>query len=186
MLIGRSMALAWMERVARSETAAGPYDAWLLPRREMAWRHSSRSIRAPLAKLGGQPFWLDDPFWPLSSGYGSPMTFVGQVPLPGPDLGLSYLFITQDDDATAEVYEAEGGENALLVQPGGRIPSFLAGTSDRTGPTLWRRGADWEDHIPVELHVDLHAPAADTDLAFEREYGHQQATRREFFLPPTT
>jgi hypothetical protein len=93
------------ERQVRVAAAAGPTDAWLMPRLGMSFRPAFASIRDPVVKLGGQPVWLDEPFWPVSQSFGTPMTFVGQFPIPGPKLRLTYLFVTQDDLATAETYD---------------------------------------------------------------------------------
>ncbi|GIF63946.1 hypothetical protein Ais01nite_19810 [Asanoa ishikariensis] len=119
---------------------------------DLSWRPTSHPIDQPVPKLGGQPVWLDEPFWPVSGQFGIPMTFVGQFPLPGAGLRMTYLFVTQDDLCLATTFEPEGGESALLVQPGGRVPWFVKGVAERTGPTLWRRGDQWTDRIPVELH----------------------------------
>jgi hypothetical protein len=97
--------------------------------------------------------WLEAATWPLSRGFGTPMMFVGQFPVPGDPALLAYLFVT--DDSTAETFSPEAGENALLVQPGGRIPQFVTVNDAATGPPLWRRGATWGDQVPVELAVDL-------------------------------
>ena len=106
------------------------------------------------------------------------MTFVGQIPLPGPAPRMSYLFITQDDEGLASTYEPEAGENALLVQPGGRVPSFVTGLPQRTGPTLWRRGATWTEQIPVELHLDAQPFTAALLPPYHREIADQDAARR--------
>ncbi|SNT49903.1 hypothetical protein SAMN05421812_107260 [Asanoa hainanensis] len=147
--------MSWLAGSRTSSSAAGPLDKWLKPRRSLSWRPSANPIDRPVPKLGGQPVWLDEPFWPVSAQFGIPMTFVGQFPLPGPEPRMSYLFLTQDELYLAATFMAEGGENALLVQPGGRIPSFVEGVAERTGPTLWRRGDQWEDRVPVELELDL-------------------------------
>jgi hypothetical protein len=121
----------------------------------MSFRSAGAPIREAVAKLGGQPVWLDEPFWPTSQGFGTPMTFVGQFPIPGPALRMTYLFVTEDEWSTAEIYDPVGGENALIVQPGGRIPEFLRGDATADGPSLWRHGATWAEKVPVEFHVDL-------------------------------
>jgi hypothetical protein len=157
-------------------------EPWLAQRLKMSFRPSVAPIGGPVAKLGGDPIWLDEPFWPISSSLGTPMTFVGQFPLPGPLPRMGYLFITQDDDCTALTFEPDAGENALIVQPDGRRPSFLTGTPAATGPTLWRRGAQWTNRIPVELHIDLN-PATDAAKSdFQRQVAHQDAERHGVIL----
>lgn len=94
---------------------------------------------------------------------------------------MSYLFVAQDDD-TALTFDPEAGENALLVQPGGRVPSFLTGLPAGTGPTLWRRGAEWTQRVPVELYVDAHPASEATESAVNREAAMQAAERDGLFL----
>ena len=166
--------MGWWGRSEQLTSATGPFGRWLTPRLEMSWRPSSASIDRPSAKLGGQPFWLDAPFWPVSRCSGEPMTFIGQFPLPGSGVRMAYLFLS-DEDGT---FDLEGGENALLVQPGGRVPLFVSGETRHTGPALWRRSADWNERVPVELHIDLHVPSEATVAAFEREVCYQDAARR--------
>ena len=138
------------------QDCAGPYDAWLLPRLQMQFPTTDGPVRAARPKLGGQPVWLDRPTWPLSRSSGEPMVFVGQFPVPeGRSTRLAYLFLTDDVGCTAPTCEPEAGENALLVQPDGRVPSFVRTCGAVTGPSLWRRGVTWDDHVDVELAVEL-------------------------------
>jgi hypothetical protein len=131
----------------------------------MSWQFSAAPIDGPVAKLGGQPFWIEQPFWPVSRSSGEPMTFIGQFPLPGSAVAMAYLFLS-DEDGT---FDLEGGENALLIQPGGRVPAFVNGEIRRTGPTLWRRGTDWFERQPVEFRLDLNTPDEAAVAAFERQ-----------------
>ncbi|MCN9240062.1 hypothetical protein NGF19_04530 [Streptomyces sp. RY43-2] len=95
-------------------------------------------VREAVTKLGGQPVWLEEPQWPLSRRTGEPLQFLGQFTLDGGALG--YLFMA-DGDAEG-TFEPEGGENALLIQPGGRTPDFVSVRAQAEGPTV---GAD---HLP--------------------------------------
>jgi hypothetical protein len=155
-----------------------------MPRLRMSFRPAPAPIRQPVAKLGGQPVWLDDPFWPISQASGRPMTFVGQFPIPGPELRMTYLFVTQDDRAVAETYAPDAGENALIVQPGGRIPRFLVGCATGDGPSLCRRGTTWAEMVPVELHVDLSALGGADGRALDEEIAWQEAERNGIFRDP--
>lgn len=92
-------------------------------------------VLEPVTKLGGQPVWLGEPQWPLSTELGTPMMFLGQFRLPGEKVRMAYLFMSDDEDYVDGTYEAEGGENALIVQPG-RVPSFITVTDDAEGPTM--------------------------------------------------
>lgn len=166
--------------VALQPHCGGPADAWLLPRLQMRLRPVSTSIHAPVAKLGGQPAWLDTPTWPLSRTADAPMKFVGQFPVPGDPPRLAYLFITDDGDIGEpfpDTYRPAAGENALLVQPGGRIPPWVTVTDAATGPSLWRRGATWDDRVPVELAVDLAPLDPAVEAVLDAEIAVQEAER---------
>lgn len=95
-------------------------------------------VLEPVSKLGGQPVWLGEPQWPLSGELSAPMRFLGQIALPGDVLSMAYLFMTDDEEDVDDTWDAEAGENALLIQPGGRVPSFLETVAAATGPTLDR------------------------------------------------
>jgi len=64
---------------------------------------SDTPITEPVTKFGGQPVWLTAPQWPLSRRW--------------PDAAgkMAYLFMTDDEDC--DTWQAEGGENALIIQP---------------------------------------------------------------------
>jgi hypothetical protein len=143
----------------------------------MSFRPAVAPVRDAVGKLGGQPVWLDRPTWPLSAASGVPMKFVGQVPIPGPVFRMAYLFITDDAIGNELTFEAESGENALLVQPGGRIPGFVTVTGSPTGPSLWRRGTTWDEQVPVELLVDVGPLHPVQERELEEEIGRQEAER---------
>ena len=100
-------------------------------------------ITDPVTKFGGQPTWLEAPQWPLSRELERPMRFIGQVALtdelmPGHAGQMAYLFMTDDDeDYVDDTWEPDGGENALILQPGGtpHVPCV----AQATGPTLITR-----------------------------------------------
>jgi hypothetical protein len=101
-------------------------------------------VRAPVTKLGGQPVWLQAPQWPLSASVGEPMTFIGQFRLDEPDqVRVAYLFMTEGYDVDT-TWDSEGGENAVIVQPGGEIPSFVTVRELPAGPSWPER-----DHLPT-------------------------------------
>ncbi|MEU9114295.1 hypothetical protein AB0D04_21540 [Streptomyces sp. NPDC048483] len=97
-------------------------------------------VHKPLTKIGGQPVWQEEPQWPLSRETGEPMQFLGQFALD--DGRLGYLFMSGGDDWVDGTWEPEGGENALVIQPGGRIPDFLTVRAQAEGPTAG------PDHLP--------------------------------------
>ena len=51
---------------------------------------------------------------------------------------MAYIFMTGEDPeeiVSADTWLAEGGENAVIIQPG-KIPSFINVTPSETGPSL--------------------------------------------------
>jgi hypothetical protein len=94
---------------------------------------------------------------------------------------MTYLFVTEDNWAVAETYAPDAGENALLVQPGGRIPRFLVGTATSTGPSLWRHGTTWAERVPVEFHVDLSVVSGADEQVLDAEIAGQEAERVRIF-----
>lgn len=99
----------------------------------------------PSTRFGGQPDWLEEPLWPMSRSLGTPMEFVAQIALHPDNLAwlsepkVAYLFVTNDeeDPGGIEIWEPFGGENAVIVQPGGIDPSWIDefGVSP-VGPTV--------------------------------------------------
>ncbi|MGW0608305.1 hypothetical protein [Streptomyces sp. NPDC002640] len=139
--------------------AVGPYDAAFLPRLEMIFREPEGPVAQPVTKFGGQPVWLEEPAWPVEPRTGEPLTFVAQFRVPGEEVRLAYLFL----DAEEGGFEANSGDAVVLVQPGGRVPSFaVIGPPDTQGPSLWRRGESGET-IPVEWLVDLTPVSPESD-----------------------
>ncbi|HEX3779629.1 MAG TPA: hypothetical protein VHX38_08155 [Pseudonocardiaceae bacterium] len=161
-----------------AQRPAGPAltDVLFADRLELSFHPVAEPIREPRAKLGGQPCWLETPTWPLSASSHMPMCFVGQFPIPGSGGRVAYLFLTEGpDEVTALTSEPDGGENALLVQPGGRIPDFLAVSEQPAGPSLWRRGAHWDDHVPVELQINVAELDPAQEQALDAEIAAQEA-----------
>ncbi|MFE6051252.1 hypothetical protein ACFQ6N_10875 [Kitasatospora sp. NPDC056446] len=165
---------------APTTTATGPHDAAFLPRLRFARREPERPITAPVPKLGGEPCWLADPVWPVSPATGEPLLFVGQFAVPGAELRLAYLFL-EEGEITGGI-DPEAGDALLLVQPGGRIPSFaVIGPPGTRGRTLRRRGPDGPDGAgtPVEFHLDLLPVPADVDRSMDDRAAFQRYLRGE-------
>ena len=112
----------------------------------IAFREVRAPIVAPVTKFGGQPCWLGEPQWPLSRANGMQMRFICQITLPLGAFGsapvrMAYLFMTDpdsDSDWVDGAHEPDGGENALIFQPGGPTVPVVA---QATGPTLYRMAA---------------------------------------------
>lgn len=119
-------------------------------------------ITAPVTKFGGRPVWLEEPCWPISRLYGSPMQFICQIALDHALFSdvrtrMAYLFLTNWDyeSVLPNTAEPEGGESALILQPGGA----WAGASRPLyeGPSLYRRAhrnGRWEQTL-CEFAVGL-------------------------------
>ncbi|MDI9889288.1 hypothetical protein QMZ92_34445 [Streptomyces sp. HNM0645] len=139
--------------------AEGPYDAGYLPRLEMTFHAVEEPITEPVAKLGGDPVWLDEPCWPVHPGTREPLDFIGQFPVPtepGEERRMAYLFLSYNDYETGGM-DPEDGEAVMLVQPGGRIPAFaIIGPAGTKGRSLWRFGPD-EEQVPVQFRIDMTA-----------------------------
>jgi len=108
---------------------------------------SDKPINEPITKFGGQPVWLTEPQWPISRSTGKPMQFIGQIALDdalwsGTTGKMAYVFIADDEAGGLETWEAEGGENAVIIQPSSaELPvKVLAHATD--APVLCR----WEDN----------------------------------------
>ncbi|MFI9614603.1 hypothetical protein ACIHCM_23550 [Streptomyces sp. NPDC052023] len=116
----------------------------------LAFVPTEGAVREAVTKAGGQPVWLAEPQWPLSGTTGEPMEFLAQFALG--DGRLAYLFMTGDEDDFVDgTYEPEAGENALVIQPGGRIPDFVTVAGRAEGPSA---GAD---HLPCAPQDDAGA-----------------------------
>jgi hypothetical protein len=115
------------------------------------FRSADEPVTAPVTKFGGQPAWLSDPAWPVSEAWDRPMRFVCQVAL---DAGqLAYVFVTHADHDDPDFFDPDimfpdGGENAVIIQPGGHYDGPVSASA--TGPTLYL-----EDGSPAEFTVDL-------------------------------
>jgi hypothetical protein len=136
-----------------------------MPKKYAISYHEVQSpITAPVTKFGGRPVWLEEPRWPVSRLYGSPMQFICQIALDPALFGdlptrMAYLFLTDWDYESVfpNTMEPEGGENAVILQPGGTwagpsLPLY-------EGPSLYRRAhrnGHWEQ-APCELAVELRA-----------------------------
>ena len=129
-------------------------------------------ITEPVTKFGGQPVWVSGPEWPLSRETGEPMRFICQVAV-DPEISgggagrMAYLFMTDGEEFVDGTYEPDGGENAVILQPGG---DNMAAEPLATGPTLYAMeeepGADLLQPVPREFAVTLE-PGADPERGFE-------------------
>ena len=133
---------------------------------------SDDPITQPVSKFGGQPVWIDDPQWPLSKETGNQMRFICQIALdetlfPGSAGKVAYLFMTEEEDGSFvdSTYEPDGGENAIIIQPG---KSSSACCDQAEGPTLYRmvekEGFDLLQQVPCEFSINP-TPGIDTEVS---------------------
>jgi len=155
------------------------------PKYTLKFHETDTPITDAVTKFGGQPVWLDTPQWPLSRSTGNQMQFIGQVQIYPEIFGhlavqMAYLFISEDlngqnipitpqtfapDQSVHVLYtwEPDGGENAVILQPGTwQGPSLPVAT----GPALWK----WDSTLSrfctgpyCEYRVSL-LPGDDPDL----------------------
>lgn len=121
-------------------------------------------ITEPVTKFGGQPVWLTEPQWPLSRKLGIPMQFICQIRLYpelfGPlEAQMAYLFMTDPpaDGPFPYTGEPDGGENAIILQPGIWTGPTLPLTE---GPSLYKYPQE-----PCEFAVELHPGEDSEELA---------------------
>lgn len=111
----------------------------MLKKKTITFIESKKPIAEPVTKFGGLPFWIGKPQWPLSRSTNQPMCFICQIELfndifPDIEAKMAYLFMTYDEDDSASTWEPDGGENAIILQPGNpNIPH----TDIKNGPTLF-------------------------------------------------
>lgn len=131
-------------------------------RNTIEFKAAGSVVTGAVTKFGGQPNWLEESQWPISSELGSPMRFICQIKLtddlfPGCEGKMAYIFMTEDEEYVDGTWEPDGGENAIIIQPNGE-PQVKVRNID-TGPTLQNyvevTGKDRLQPIDIELSVDL-------------------------------
>ena len=120
-------------------------------------------IVAPVTKFGGQPVWIEEPAWPISQETGNQMRFICQIEL-REEYGfhtpakMAYLFMTEEEDGSFVdgTYEFDGGENAVILQPG---TTSVPTTNKAKGPTLFKMvsvaGQGMLQQQPCEFEISL-------------------------------
>jgi len=125
----------------------------------LSFSPASEPITGFVTKFGGQPVWYEQPQWPVSQTISEPMRFICQIMLDLPIYSgitgcMAYLFMTDGEELVGNTWESEGGENALIIQPGVYNGPTLALQS---GPTLqtWIEGNQERHPIEIEYSVEL-------------------------------
>ncbi|QDU44175.1 hypothetical protein Mal52_26530 [Symmachiella dynata] len=117
-----------------------------MPAKKIIQFHAvEQPITEAVTKFGGQPVWIDEPEWPLSESQDEPMMFIGQIAIepelfPDAQGKMAYLFMTDSEEhgSNTPTWDPDGGENAIVIQPGGEVWVETEPLSE--GPTLNLRG----------------------------------------------
>ena len=145
------------------------------PKYSLLFHEVQQPIIDPVTKFGGQPTWIAPPQWPLSRTTGKPMRFIGQIALNSHIFGeiaarMAYLFMTDDETFVDKRFDPDGGENAIIIQPGiGDIPT----QPQLTGPTLYKMVSDLSGKRLVPLSCELAVekiPGEDPEVIVENEH----------------
>jgi len=138
------------------------------------FHEASSPIADFVTKFGGQPTWVSEPQWPLSRETGNPMRFICQIKLtnelfPNTTAQMAYLFMTDEENGefVDGTYEPDGGENAVILQPGScDIPTKALAQ----GPTLYRMvKSPGHDRLQPESCEFAVSVIAENDIIFMLE-----------------
>jgi len=143
-------------------------------RESIEFIESSKPISGLVTKFGGQPTWISQPQWPLSRSTGKPMRFICQIAINSEMFKpcaaqMAYLFMTDGEEYVDGTWEADGGENLVILQPGQTEfktePLF-------EGPSLYRMvKRPFNNRLVPELceYSVILKPAEDPDFVEESE-----------------
>ena len=134
-----------------------------VPKYDLTFRRAEHPINARTTKFGGLPTWLAETCWPLSRATRKPMLFVCQIALDQIEMGngMVYVFISEDPGGDLQTWLVDGGENAIIVQPGLVSAPHLPLA---VGPYVFTmEGQRLREPVPCEFEVDL-TPGADPDM----------------------
>jgi uncharacterized protein YwqG len=143
-------------------------------RESIEFVESRKPIRELETKFGGQPVWVGEPQWPMSKNTGKPMRFICQIAINSERFSpvaaqMAYLFMTDGEEYVDGTWEADGGENAVILQPG---QTNVKTEPLAEGPTLYRMVKKLFHKLLVpescEFSVTL-KPVEDLDFAEETE-----------------
>lgn len=145
----------------------------MISKQVMTFREVTAPIAESVTKFGGQPVWEESPCWPLSRSTGEPLRFMCQIALDPALFGaqptrMAYLFLNDEADNS---FDAESGENAVVLQPG-RFAGRFSATA--TGPSLEKGVLNAAtitlEMVAAEFAVEL-TPGEDPDIFSEPREG---------------
>ncbi|RFA14811.1 hypothetical protein B7R22_08860 [Subtercola boreus] len=156
----------------------------------LSFVEQARDPRGFVTKFGGQPVWRASPKWPLSRRFGTKMRFVGQIavkdaspvdaPPRWPPQQMAYLFMTDslvDGVPVPETRSFDGGENAVILQPGHAFSGPLCAEAE--GPSAVSRTITLGRSSPTSQPVIFTArlePREDPEFVDEKRYLRMAAT----------
>jgi uncharacterized protein YwqG len=113
---------------------------YMVKKESIEFVESHKPISGLVTKFGGQPVWVSQPQWPLSKSTGKPMRFICQIAINSElfepvAAQMAYLFMTDGEEYVDGTWEADGGENAVILQPG---QTNVKTEPLAEGPTLYR------------------------------------------------
>jgi uncharacterized protein YwqG len=154
-----------------------------MKRQSIEFVEAKKPIREPVTKFGGQPVWLTEAQWPLSGTTGKPMRFICQIALSvelfgTTDSRMAYIFMTDGDEYVDGTWEPNGGENAVILQPG---MTSIRVESITEGPTLYRMVKRFlkEQLVPEPCEFTVRGPISD-DPAYVPERDRAKWSREKW------
>jgi len=123
--------------------------ARIVPRWGMRLRRVEHEEPGPVTRFGGQPYFPNEPVWPVHPAIGLPLTFLCQIAVPASVIGdgtwLAHVFIdvANKDSVHDPEYDFPVAASSVIVHPSGR----WWGPTERmkTGPTY---AFEWPDEWP--------------------------------------
>lgn len=123
----------------------------------LSFSKASKKIEEPITKFGGQPIWIGEEQWPVSSGWKNrKMMFVGQIAVTKNMLGniegfVAYIFVTHPENCDdlffdPDVIDWNGGENAVVIQT---YENKCVGRRFSDGPTVFDEKNEQYEYIPI-------------------------------------
>jgi uncharacterized protein YwqG len=158
----------------------------MVKRESIEFIESRKPISGLVTKFGGQPVWVGGPQWPKSKSTGNLMRFICQIAINSEMFNpvgaqMVYLFMTDGEEYVDGTWEADGGENAVILQMG---QTNVNTEPLADGPSLYRMVKKFlhKRLVPesCEFSVIL-KPAEDPDFVEEKERAKWDETAWETY-----
>ncbi len=143
-----------------------------MKRKSIEFKKTKKPIHEPITKFGGSPVWLNEPQWPISNETGKPMRFICQIELSADIFGsrkckMAYIFMTDEEEYIDGTWEPDGGENAVILQPG---TTNIQTQPLTEGPTIYQMEKKMfkKNLVPIPCEFAVNLTVAE-DLEFVPE-----------------